>query len=72
MIQSWQNGYRKLPATLFDEPKKLQKNLSKSIRPVFRDEDDLAGRELKPQISEALADSKCIIVVCSLNSAQSL
>ena len=65
--------YYELPATLFDERKDLLKeDFPKSFRPVFRDEDELSGGELKPQISEALADSEYLIVVCSPNSAQSL
>lgn len=64
--------YYKLPATLFEERKDLRKeDLPESFRPVFRDEDELAGGDLKPQISEALADSEYLIVVCSPNSAQS-
>ena len=65
--------YYELPATLFNERKDLHKeNLPESFRPVFRDEDELAGGELKPQIGEALADSEYLIVVCSPNSAQSV
>ena len=56
-----------LPSTLNG-----RKNLPESFRPIFRDEDELAGGELKPQISEALADSEYLIVVCSPNSAQSV
>jgi len=65
--------YYELPATIFDERKDLHKeDLPESFRPVFRDEDELASGELKPQISEALADSEYLIVVCSPNSAQSV
>lgn len=40
--------YYELPATLFEERKDLQKeDLPKSFRPVFSDEDELAGGELK-------------------------
>lgn len=60
--------YYELPATL-DERKR--KDLPDSFRPVFRDEDELAGGELKPQISDALANSNYLIVVCSPNSAKS-
>ena len=56
-----------LPPTL-----NRRKDLPKSFKPVFRDEDELAGGELKPQISEALADSEYLIVVCSPNSAKSV
>ena len=65
--------YYELPATLFDERKDLRKeDLPESFKPVFRDEDELAGGDLKPQISEALADSEYLIVVCSPNSAHSI
>ena len=65
--------YYELPATLFDERKDLHKeDLPQSLRPVFRDDDELADSELKPQVSEALADSEYLIVVCSPFSAQSL
>jgi hypothetical protein len=65
--------YYELPATLFDERKDLRKeDFPDSFRPIFRDEDELAGGELQPQISEALTDSEYLIVVCSPNSAQSL
>lgn len=59
--------YYELPSTLNG-----RKDLPKSFRPIFRDEDELAGGELKPQISEALADSEYLIVVCSPNSAKSV
>lgn len=58
--------YYELPSTLNG-----RKDLPESFRPIFRDEDELASGELKPQISEALADSEYLIVVCSPNSAQS-
>lgn len=65
--------YYELPAKLYEERKDLRKeNLPKSFRPVFRDEDELSGGELKPQISEALADSEYLIVICSPHSAQSV
>lgn len=65
--------YYELPAKLFEERKDLCKeDLPESFRPVFRDEDELSGGELKPQISEALADSEYLIVVCSPHSAQSV
>jgi len=65
--------YYELPAKLFEERKDLRKeDLPESFRPVFRDEDELSGGELKPQISEALEDSEYLIVVCSPNSAQSI
>lgn len=65
--------YYELPAKLFEKRKNLhKKDLPESFRPVFRDEDELAGGELKPQISETLADSEYLIVICSPNSAQSV
>lgn len=36
---------------------------------MFRDEDELAGGDLSPQISEALAKSEYLIVICSPRSA---
>lgn len=64
--------YYELPAKLFEEHKELNKeDFPEYFRPVFRDEDELAGGELKPQISKALADSEYLIVVCSPHSAQS-
>ena len=58
--------YYKLPSVLNG-----REDLPKSFRPVFRDEDELAGGELSPQISEALAASEYLIVICSPNSASS-
>lgn len=58
--------YYQLPATLNG-----REGLPTSFRPIFRDEDELSGGELKPQISKALADSEFLIVICSPNSAQS-
>lgn len=59
--------YYELPSTLNGRD-----DLPKSFRPIFRDEDELAGGELKPQISEALACSDYLIVICSPNSAKSI
>ena len=58
--------YYELPATLTGKP-----DLPTSFRPVFRDEDELSGGDLKPQITSALASSNYLIVICSPNSAQS-
>lgn len=58
--------YYKLPSVLNG-----REDLPKSFRPVFRDEDELAGGDLSPQISEALAASEYLIVICSPNSASS-
>lgn len=59
--------YYKLPTTLNGN-----KDIPKYFRPIFRDEDELASGELKSQISEALALSENLIVICSPNSAISL
>ena len=58
--------YYKLPANI-----NAKGALPESFRPVFRDEDELSGGDLKPQISEALANSEYLIVICSPNSARS-
>ena len=64
-LQNFIQGY-KIPAKLEDRP-----DLPKRIGRVFRDEDELAGDELTPQIEEALRQSRYLIVVCSPNSANS-
>ena len=64
-LQNFIQGY-KIPAKLEDRP-----DLPKRIGRVFRDEDELAGDELTPQIEEALRNSRYLIVVCSPNSAKS-
>lgn len=48
-----------------------REGLPEGFRPIFRDIDELSGGELKPQISQALAESANLIVVCSPNSARS-
>ena len=58
--------YYQLPSTLNGKP-----GLPSSFRPVFRDEDELSGGDLKPQITSALASSNYLIVICSPHSAQS-
>lgn len=58
--------YYQLPSTLNGKP-----DLPTSFRPVFRDEDELSGGDLKPQITSALASSNYLIVICSPNSAKS-
>lgn len=64
--------YYELPVALFEKRKELRKeDFPESFRPVFRDEDELAGGELKSQIIEALADSEYLIVVCSPNAVAS-
>ena len=62
-LQNFIQGY-KIPAKLEDRP-----DLPKRIGRIFRDEDELAGDELTPQIEEALRQSRYLIVVCSPNSA---
>lgn len=64
-LQNFIQGY-KIPAKLEDRP-----DLPKRIGRVFRDEDELVGDELTPQIEEALKQSRYLIVVCSPNSAKS-
>ncbi len=64
-LQNFIQGY-KIPAKLEDRP-----DLPKRIGRVFRDEDELVGDELTPQIEEALRQSRYLIVVCSPNSAKS-
>ena len=64
-LQNFIQGY-KIPAKLEDRP-----DLPKRIGKVFRDEDELVGDELTPQIEEALRQSRYLIVVCSPNSAKS-
>lgn len=56
-----------LPSTLNG-----REGLPCEFRPIFRDIDELSGGELKPQISEALANSANLIVICSPNSAKSV
>jgi len=58
--------YYKLPSTFNG-----REDVPSSFRPVFRDEDELSGGDLKPQILEALSDSEYLIVICSPASAQS-
>ena len=46
--------------------------LTKHLRPVFRDRDELSGSaELGPAIKAALEQTRFLIVLCSPNSAQS-
>ena len=47
------------------------KDLPKSLRPIFRDVDELSAGNLPQQIYHALSISKNLSVVCSLRSAQS-
>lgn len=45
--------------------------LPKELRPLFLDEAELSGGNLSDAISQALSDSKYLIVLCSPNSAKS-
>lgn len=58
--------YYHLPASLSG-----RRGLPDTFRPVYRDEDELAGGVLMPQISAALADSDYLIVICSPSSSRS-
>lgn len=58
--------YYQLPSTLNGRD-----GLPSSFRPVFRDEDELSGGDLKSQIIKALSDSEYIIVICSPDSSKS-
>lgn len=46
-------------------------DLPKEIRPIFRDQSDLAGGVLADEINDALEHSKFLIVICSPRAAQS-
>lgn len=63
--------YYKLPSVVNGRKLEDYKDLPDSFRPLFRDEDELAGGDLKPQILEALCNSQYLIVVCSPSAAQS-
>ena len=46
--------------------------LGKSLRPIFRDRDELSGSaDLGPAIQKALEETRYLIVLCSKNSAKS-
>lgn len=45
--------------------------LPKRIRPVFRDQSELSGGNLKSEIEKGLDASKFLIVICSPRSAKS-
>lgn len=60
---------------LFSIPRILRKssrNLPKRVFPIFRDETDLAGTTLTPQIEDALKCSDYLIVVCTKHSSSSI
>ena len=56
-------------------PKELRKDyldLPEKLYPIFRDREELpTSSDLSKNITEALEDSKYLIVICSVNSAQS-
>lgn len=55
-------------------PVALRKNnpsLPAKIRPIFRDQSELAGGNLEEEIEKGLQDSKYLIVICSPRAAQS-
>lgn len=47
-------------------------DLPKEIRPIFRDQSELAGGVLADEINKALINSKYLIVICSPRAAQSV
>ena len=51
--------------------RKKNPELPNKIRPVFRDQSELAGGNLKAEIEKGLSDSKYLIVICSPRSAHS-
>lgn len=48
-----------------------RKKMPKTLRPIFRDIEELSAGNLPQQIHEALESSKHLIVICSPNSAKS-
>lgn len=58
--------YYKLPSSFNGRA-----DVPSSFRPVFRDEDELSGGDLKPQIIKALSESEYLIVICSPASSNS-
>lgn len=56
-----------LPAAI----RKENPELPNKIRPVFRDQSELSGGNLKTEIEKGLNGSKYLIVICSPRSAQS-
>lgn len=51
--------------------RKKQPSLPAKIRPVFRDQSELSGGNLKEEIEKGLSSSKYLIVVCSTRAAKS-
>ncbi len=56
-----------LPAHIIEE----HKNLPSELSPIFRDEDELSGGDLKQEIKQALVNSNWLVVVCSPAAAKS-
>lgn len=47
-------------------PRRLSEDAARRLTPIFRDRDELsAARDLSAEVRAALADSACLIVVCS-------
>lgn len=51
--------------------KASENELPKNLRPIFRDKTDLSVGGLKESLVRCLQESKCLIVICSPNSAKS-
>lgn len=62
-----------LPTEISDRSELFQQNIlpTKELRPMFLDEEELAGGNLSEVIRAALNDSRYLIVLCSPNSAKS-
>jgi WD40 repeat protein len=56
-----------LPAHIAEE----QKGLPCELSPIFRDEDELSGGDLKNEIQQALINSNWLVIVCSPAAAKS-
>lgn len=65
-LQKKLESYR-LPTAI----RKENPNLPNKIRPVFRDQSELSGGNLKAEIEKGLNGSKYLIVICSPRSAKS-
>ena len=57
----------RLPSNL-----KTEEPLPESLRPLFLDEEELSGGNLREEINHALDESRYLIVLCSPNSAKSV
>lgn len=61
-----------IPKEFIGQPLSDGSTLKKRLRPIFRDRDELAGStDLGDSIQNALANSRCLIVLCSPSSARS-